>query len=95
MPQWEYLTLHLQAEAKSQLEELRKLFPDRDSFYDYSPMALIPQLDELGEEGWELISIQPVFPGEQGNVMVNAAGPAEHYGWTHTYFCAFKRLREE
>ena len=95
MQQWEYLTTFLQADAKSKTEELKRRFPGLKTFFDYSPLSLLPQLDEWGKEGWEPVSIEPVFPGERGDVMVNAAGGVAHRGWTHTYFCAFKRPKRE
>ena len=32
--------------------------------------ALTPQLDEYGQQGWELVSIQPVIVGEDGDILI-------------------------
>ena len=55
----------------------------------HSPQTLIPQLDEYGEQGWELVSVQPVFMGENEDIT--------YYGdsWTHHYLCFFKRRKAE
>lgn len=36
----------------------------------YTPEALIPQLDALGDQGWELVHIKPVHRGDNADVLV-------------------------
>lgn len=93
MRKWEYLTLYLQADAKAQLEELRKRFPQEHGFANFSPRALIPELDKLGDEGWELVSASPVEPGSNDDIHLFAYGTYKGT-WTHTYLCIFKRPKE-
>ncbi|MBM3127471.1 MAG: hypothetical protein FJ009_02410 [Chloroflexi bacterium] len=98
MQKWEYLTMFLHADTKTQLEELKRRFPTEKTFVQFSPRSLIPSLDKLGEEGWELISMQPVYTGERGDLLLfqqYATLPAvQHNPWTHTYLCTFKRPKE-
>ena len=51
MQKWEYLTVFLHAETEGQLQELKQRFPSEKNFALYTPRALMPQLDKLGEEG--------------------------------------------
>ncbi len=80
---WEYRTCILWA------EESRK---SKDSYERelpiYAPQHLIPELDALGAEGWELVHMQPVYAGNNHDVMVFADAARQ---WTHAYFCVFKR----
>lgn len=51
---------------------------------------MMPELDKLGEEGWELIHMEPVARvGGKGDILF-PAGPH----WTNRYFCVFKRLKQ-
>ncbi len=59
----------------------------------YSPLALIPYLNEYGAQGWELISAEPVANGPDEAILIHstaAAGQAARI-WTHSYLCIFKR----
>jgi hypothetical protein len=56
----------------------------------YSPETMIPELDALGNKGWELVHMEPI----------GAVGKHEDVGfvageglpiWSNTYFCVFKR----
>ncbi len=54
----------------------------------FSTYKLIPQLNYFGRKGWELISLEPVQEGKNGDVRYcDAASGA----WTYTYLAAFKR----
>lgn len=98
MQKWEYLTVFFHAVAEDQLEQLKKRFPSEKKFLPFSPRALSPQLEKYGEEGWELVSIEPVYMGERGDILMfpqfGAIQRMAHEPWTHTYFCAFKRPKE-
>jgi hypothetical protein len=48
-------------------------------------------LDYYGQQGWELVSIQPVIPGEQGEILITDQRSGWSGGWTFTYHCVFKR----
>ena len=89
--QWEYMTEFIWASHESQdVKEFMKarwpnFKPDK-----YSPETMIRALNIRGEAGWELVSMQPVFVGSNGDVVLPSAGGSTNY-YTHIYFCAFKR----
>jgi hypothetical protein len=86
MDQWEYLTLFLEAKASD--KETKQFIRDR---FDkkprrFSPEAMIPELNELGSKGWELVHMEPLpRVGGKEDVQFNW----RH--WSHHYFCVFKR----
>lgn len=89
MEQWEYLTQFLTANAKTR--EARAFIKQRfgKDARAHSPESLIPQLDKLGAEGWELVHMEPIAKvGGKEDVRVNAAND-----WSSTYFCVFKRRK--
>jgi hypothetical protein len=88
---WEYLSLYLDAGVNKHKNYVQAHFPGM-KMGKFSPRALIPELNNLGEEGWELISIEPVYTGSNADVMVHNAGP--YVQWSHTYFCVFKRYKQ-
>jgi hypothetical protein len=63
MEHWEHLVVTLEADAKKAEEFLRSKWPG-GRFSPYAPESLIPQLDDLGRQGWELASAQPVTLGK-------------------------------
>lgn len=54
----------------------------------YSPYKLIPQLNYFGARGWELVSLEPVQLGRNGDVRYADAASGV---WTYTYLVVFKR----
>ncbi len=54
----------------------------------YSPYAIIPQLNDFGANGWELITAHPVNAGRNHDFMISAGGSS---AWGRHYFCVFKR----
>ncbi len=99
MPEWEYYTTLIDASTKIKgvLDELKRLFPREPNFLEFTPRALMPELNRLGQDGWELVWFQPVYAGERGDVYIVQGGgslaESTRTGWTHTYLCAFKRLK--
>jgi hypothetical protein len=91
MEQWEHLVLTLKADAKQQKDFLQSNWPDQ-FFPNYAPQALIPELDAIGRQGWELVSAQPVFIGGNGDITYDQ--PATMGYWTHEYLCFFKRRKQ-
>ena len=94
LPGWEHLVVTLEAKVEPYENILRARWPEV-SFARYAPEALMPQLDERGREGWELVSLQPVMMGKHGDIALDGSqtmqGP-----WTYRYLCVFKRpLLEE
>ncbi len=88
MQRWEYYSTFLRAEAQSETEFLEQLRDWKEGIPQHTPEALIPRLNALGDEGWEMLQILPVSMGSKGDV-INANV------WTHVYFCAFKRPKPE
>jgi hypothetical protein len=64
---------------------LATYFPGRQ-FPRYAVEAALQRLDELGAQGWELVHMEPVDLGENGDIRTGGGF------WTNTYFCVFKRL---
>jgi hypothetical protein len=89
MEQWEYLTLFLSAKANNR--ETRTFIKTRFNKRPkrFSPESMIPQLDKLGAEGWEMLHMEPVARvGGKEDVLFD-----QDYRWSNTYFCVFKRRK--
>lgn len=87
MTQWEYLTTTFEANADEHPPPVTDGLPPGPQGR-YSPRSLIPQLNELGRAGWEMVSIEPIIIGKNGDVMVpDTAG----HRWARHYLCCFKR----
>jgi hypothetical protein len=92
MEQFEYYTTFLEAEAKTKeiKEWLKASKPKVKNPPVFSPEAMIPELNALGTQGWELVSMTPVAGvGKRGDVRFTGEEPR----WSNTYFCVFKRRR--
>lgn len=89
MNEWEYLTTYIKANArpKETRQFLRQLRPKwRPPVF--TPEALMPELNKLGKEGWELMHIEPVAAvGKKGDILFDG----EARKWSNVYFCVFKR----
>ena len=88
MQRWEYTTVVLFASTqnKGASQYLKQRWPNFNPSI-YAPETLIPDLNIYGEAGWELISIQPVDQGKNGDIRVNG----DIGMWTNKYLCAFRR----
>jgi hypothetical protein len=86
MEQWEYLTIFLEASAKQ--KEVKDFIQNtfNKKAKANSPESMIPQLNEYGRQGWELVHMEPV-PRVGGNEDVQF----DQFNWSNTYFCVFKR----
>ena len=90
MTQWEYLTLFLEAKVRKGDDELLSRRFNKKKLPQYTPERLIPDLDQLGEAGWELIHMEPVAKvGRKGDILFGGVTR-----WSNTYFCVFKRLKQ-
>ncbi len=87
---WEYRTVFLwpNMEDRGAKEALKAVWSEGVKPFKYRVEAMIPQLNEWGADGWELVHMQPVFVGRNHDVQVNAG---EGTWWSNAYFCAFKR----
>lgn len=88
--QWEYLTIFVRAEAALVKDFLEERWDWKSGIPRNTPESMIPRLDALGREGWELVTMQPVFVGSNADVLAVDSGRGAA-GWTSTYFCVFKR----
>jgi hypothetical protein len=86
MEQWEYLTVFLEASAKKKevRDFIKNTFNKKAKLH--SPESMIPNLNEYGRQGWELVHMEPV-PRVGGKEDVQF----DQYSWSNTYFCVFKR----
>ena len=87
METWEYFTTTLVTDTAETPVPLTDDIPLGDH-PRYSVYSLIPQLNEFGSRGWELLSLQPVQEGNNGDLRVCDASSGH---WTYTYFATFKR----
>lgn len=88
MQQWEYLTQFLEADAVREADVLEQMRDWKNGIPAHAPEALVPRMNALGEQGWELVHMQPVRVGQKQDVM---AFDASGRMWTSTYFAVFKR----
>ncbi len=89
MEKWEYLTTFVSASVDKEgvKQFLERRWPAWDSPPKFAPQAMMPELNALGEDGWELVHMQPVWIGK--NYDVHNYGYSYHY--TNVYFCVMKR----
>ena len=95
MQQWEYYTTFLEADVNRQKRDFIAMFPDAAEAPKFDPRALIPELDALGDDGWELVHMEPVLVGSNMDVCVGSSEGTSMRPWTHSYFCVFKRPRTD
>ena len=91
MEKWEYITKFVAADltAESVEQYLRQRWPDQKRLPKFTPQAMIPELNIWGEQGWEVIHMQPVWIGK--NHDVHNFGNYREY--TNVYFCVMKRKK--
>ncbi len=89
MEKWEYMTRFFEARANK--KEIRTFIKEE---FDkkpraFSPEAMIPELNKLGDEGWEIIHMEPVARvGGKEDVLFDG-----DYRWSNVYFCVLKRRK--
>lgn len=87
---WEYLSVFVRAEADPVKDFLEERWDWKSGIPRNTPESMIPRLDAYGQEGWELVHMQPVVVGKNADVMVTDSGNGIA-SWTSAYFCVFKR----
>jgi hypothetical protein len=90
MEQWEYLSKFIKADVKNAgvSDFLKRFRPNWKNPPVYTPEAMMPELDDLGAMGWELVHMEPVARvGKKGDIFF---GSGE---WSNSYFCVFKRRK--
>lgn len=87
MDKWEYFSTFLEADASNKAIKQFIVETFNTSAKRHSPEAMVPELNQMGTEGWELVHMEPVpRVGRKENVQFN------RHHWSNTYFCVFKRL---
>jgi hypothetical protein len=89
MQRWEYLTLILEANAEREEDYLRQYRDWKERIPDFTVEALMPRLNALGDQGWELISLVPYTVGGRGDVLTQDSSSGRV--WTSKYLGVFKR----
>jgi len=92
-PQWEYLTTFMYAHIDNPgaKEYIAMEWPGKPKA-KYAPEALVPELNDLGRQGWELVHMEPVGAVGKNQDVGFMAGEAMPR-WSNSYFCVFKRPR--
>jgi len=92
MEQWEYIARIFFADIKNEgaKEYLQENYPDWKNPPKYWVATLDPLLNSLGNQGWELVHMEPV-PGVGSNGDVYYHGNI--YTYSNAYFCVFKRRK--
>jgi hypothetical protein len=85
---WEYHMEYIRTSTSDQqTKDYLSTYYPRRGFPKYAAQAALKRLDELGQQGWELVHMEPVDLGRNGDVRIGG----EQVYWTNIYFCVFKR----
>lgn len=86
MERWQYKTAVLAADISNDGAQatIGDLFPGRQP-PKHTPETLMPLLNEFGEDGWELVSLEPIVMVEDHRVTTS--------GRTNLYLAVFKRRK--
>lgn len=89
---WEYTSVfvHAHIDNEGAKDYIKSRWPQWDGPKKYSPETLIPELDRFGQDGWELVSMEPVMVGGNHDIAF-ISGMGAPTRWSNIYFCAFKR----
>ncbi len=87
--QWEHYVELIEADPQRALPFVQQFY-STGGVPAYAIQAIIPRLNDLGQRGWELVQVQPVFVGQNGDIVAQGG---EYKYWSHTYLCAFKRIK--
>jgi hypothetical protein len=87
---WEYLSVFVRAEASPVKDYLEERWDWKAGIPRNTPESMIPRLDAYGDDGWELVHMQPVVVGNNADVLGADSGRGIA-SWTSAYFCVFKR----
>jgi hypothetical protein len=75
--------------AEQNREFLQTFYPDGKAPM-YAVQSVVPRLNTLGAQGWELIEMRPATVGKNGDILISA--PDARF-WTNVYLCSFKRRK--
>jgi hypothetical protein len=73
---WEYMSTFIDAHIDNPgaKEYIKKRWPEWTGLHKYSPLTMIPQLNNAGEGGWELVHMEPVLVGSNHDIGFPAGG---------------------
>ena len=81
-------------ENKDAKQYLDNTFPNWQKPPKFTPETMVPQLNRMGENGWELMHMEPIAAvGNNADVGFSRGGQAPGYAWSNVYFCVFKRKK--
>lgn len=88
---WEYLSrfMYANVENENALDYFLVHFPGEKPM-KYEPETMIPELNALGRQGWELVHMQPIGAVGKNRDVGFVAGEAMPR-YSNSYFCVFKR----
>ena len=99
MEEWEYYVTVLEARIEKEQKQIASYVKWNPSqLPKFSPLSLIPVLNEIGASGWELISCHPYTFGENHDIVtysVTGAKTWQGLQYTNKYLCVFKRRKVE
>jgi hypothetical protein len=92
MDKWEYLTKFVSAniDTENAKEFFQQRWPEWKTPPKFTPQAMIPELNAWGEEGWEVVHMQPVWIGKNHDLH----NYGYSYAYTNVYFCVMKRRKQ-
>jgi len=101
MERWEYFCEVVEADMSvaGVKEHVRAKARGFENSPRYSPVALTLRMDIWGDQGWELVHMEPI-PKVGGNhdigyyESVRSMNP-NFYNWSRAYFCVYKRLKQQ
>ncbi len=92
MQQWEYRTEFVWANVENKgWGKYRQTNWPNYKPKKFAPETMIPQLNRTGDEGWELVTMQPALVGHNRDVGYSGYTNS----WSNAYFCAWKRPKPE
>ena len=92
MEKWEYMTKFVSAciETENVQQFIAQKCPESNGLPKFSPQAMVPELNEWGEQGWEVVHMEPVWVGKNHDVH----NYGYSYSYTNVYFCVMKRRKQ-
>jgi hypothetical protein len=88
---WEYLARFVYANADNEgaMEYYLRNWPGQKP-KKYALETVIPELNQLGSSGWELVHMEPIGDVGKNQDVGFVAGQGMPI-WSNSYFCVFKR----
>ena len=71
---WQYLSVFVEAEAEPVMDYLEEIKSWKNGVPRNTPESMIPRLDAYGQDGWELVHMQPVVVGRNADILAADSG---------------------